>query len=178
MEANREIYHLLRDGVKVRWHADDGDETVETVRVIDWDDPDQQRLLPRLAVLGHGRDVQAPRRPGGLRQRPAAGLHRAQGSRTSGWRHAFDDNLRDYKATIPQLFWYNALIILSNGSAEQDRQHHAPSGSTSPSGRRSTARAKQGVVSLETMLRGTCEPARLLDLVENFTLFDGGNAAG
>ena len=33
-----------------------------------------------------------------------------------------------------------------------------PAGSTSPSGRRSTARAKQGVVSLETMIRGTCEP--------------------
>ena len=39
--ANREIYDLLRDGVKVRWHADDGDETVETVRVIDWDHPDR-----------------------------------------------------------------------------------------------------------------------------------------
>ena len=29
---------------------------------------------------------------------------------------AYDDNLRDYKDTIPHLFWYNALIILSNGS--------------------------------------------------------------
>ena len=28
-----------------------------------------------------------------------------------------------------------------------------------------------GRVSLETMLRGVCTPARLLDLVENFTLF-------
>ncbi len=28
-----------------------------------------------------------------------------------------------------------------------------------------------GRVSLETMLRGVCEPARFLDLVENFTLF-------
>jgi len=26
-------------------------------------------------------------------------------------------------------------------------------------------------VSLEVMLRGTCEPSRLLDLLENFTLF-------
>jgi len=29
---------------------------------------------------------------------------------------AFDDNLRDYKSTIPQLFWFNGLILLSNGS--------------------------------------------------------------
>ena len=30
---------------------------------------------------------------------------------------------------------------------------------------------EKGVVSLKTMIRGTCEPGRLLDLVENFTLF-------
>jgi len=30
--------------------------------------------------------------------------------------HAYKHNLKDYKKTVPQLFWYNALIILSNGS--------------------------------------------------------------
>ncbi len=30
--------------------------------------------------------------------------------------HAYQHNLRDYKGTIPHLFWYNAFIILSNGS--------------------------------------------------------------
>ena len=30
---------------------------------------------------------------------------------------------------------------------------------------------EEGVISLETVIRGTCEPDRLLDLVENFTLF-------
>ena len=38
--ANREVYKLLKDGVKViAARTDDGDETVETVRVIDWNDP-------------------------------------------------------------------------------------------------------------------------------------------
>jgi len=32
-------------------------------------------------------------------------------------------------------------------------------------------RARESLISLEAMLRGTCEPERLLDLVENFTLF-------
>ena len=30
---------------------------------------------------------------------------------------------------------------------------------------------EEGIVSLETMIQGTCDKARLLDLVENFTLF-------
>ncbi|MBW2002168.1 MAG: type I restriction endonuclease subunit R, partial [Deltaproteobacteria bacterium] len=30
---------------------------------------------------------------------------------------------------------------------------------------------EEGIISLDTMIRGTCEPAHLLDLVENYTLF-------
>jgi type I restriction enzyme, R subunit len=83
---------------------------------------------------------------------------------------AFRDNLRDYKTSIPQLFWYNAFIILSNGSESRmgsvtaEWEHFAE-------WKRINSEGEQGIVSLETMIRGTCDPARLLDLVENFTLF-------
>jgi type I site-specific restriction-modification system R (restriction) subunit len=39
--ANREIYKLLKDGVKVSFQNDDGEEVDETVRVIDWNAPAQ-----------------------------------------------------------------------------------------------------------------------------------------
>src|SRR6202040_2712218 len=29
---------------------------------------------------------------------------------------AYENNLSDYKDTIPQVFWYNGIVILSNGS--------------------------------------------------------------
>ncbi len=29
--------------------------------------------------------------------------------------NAYKDNLTDYRNTIPHLFWYNQLIVLSNG---------------------------------------------------------------
>jgi len=35
---------------------------------------------------------------------------------------AYNHNLRDYRESVPQIFWYNALIILSNGGL--DRQGH------------------------------------------------------
>jgi type I restriction enzyme R subunit len=40
-QANREVYHLLKDGVKVtvKGGDDGGEETVETVHVIDWNEP-------------------------------------------------------------------------------------------------------------------------------------------
>jgi type I restriction enzyme R subunit len=84
--------------------------------------------------------------------------------------NAFDRNLRDYKNTIPQLFWYNALVILSNGSKSRvgsitsEWEHFAE-------WKKINSEGEEGIISLETMIRGTCNPPRLLDLVENFTLF-------
>lgn len=35
VQANREVYKLLKDGVKVAFENDEGEETDETVRIID-----------------------------------------------------------------------------------------------------------------------------------------------
>ncbi len=39
VRANQEIYKLLRDGVKASIRRDDDSESVEIVRVMDWDEP-------------------------------------------------------------------------------------------------------------------------------------------
>src|ERR1700731_398627 len=39
VRANQEIYKLLRDGVKVCIRRDDDQESIEIVRVVDWDQP-------------------------------------------------------------------------------------------------------------------------------------------
>jgi len=78
--------------------------------------------------------------------------------------------LTHYKQQIPQLFWYSALLIASNGTdsrvgsltADWERFFEWKRVEREDEPRR---------VSLEVMLRGTCDRARLLDLVENFTLF-------
>ena len=83
---------------------------------------------------------------------------------------AYNDNLRDYKDAVPHLFWANALIIISNGSESRvgsitaEWEHFAE-------WKKVGSESEEGCVSLETMLRGVCAPARLLDLMENFTLF-------
>ncbi len=46
VRANHEIYALLKEGIKVRIPAPDGEgETVETVRVIDWNRPANNDFL-------------------------------------------------------------------------------------------------------------------------------------
>lgn len=85
-------------------------------------------------------------------------------------RNAYTENISDYKDTIPHVFHSNAFIILSNGT-------DAKVGTiTSPykyflEWKRITEE-EEGVVSLDTILRGTCSKENLMDIFENFLLFD------
>jgi type I restriction enzyme R subunit len=85
-------------------------------------------------------------------------------------KNAFEKNLSDYKTTIPQLFWYNAFIILSNGSETKVGTMTAPWEHFSE-WKKVSSEEEPGVVSLETAIRGTCERNRFIDILENFTLF-------
>jgi type I restriction enzyme R subunit len=44
-QANREIYQLLVQGVKVAYVGDDGEQQVETIRLIDWTTPANNDFL-------------------------------------------------------------------------------------------------------------------------------------
>lgn len=168
--ANREIYNLIKNGVRVSVADPEGDgQTVEVVRVIDWENPANNDFLlcSQFWITGemHTRRADLVGFVNGL---PLVlvelkAVHRRLET-------AFTGNLRDYKDTIPHLFWPNALIILSNGS--QSRVGSVTAGYEHFAEWKKIGREdEEGQVSLETMLRGVCDPTRLLDLVENFTLF-------
>src|SRR5450830_1637274 len=168
--ANRAIYNLIKDGVRVSTPDPEGDgETVELVRVVDWNEPTNNDLLfcSQFWVTGEMYTRRADL-VGFVNGLPLVFIElKAAHCRLET---SFNGNLRDYKDTIPQLFWPNALIILSNGSESRvgsvtaGWEHFAE-------WKKIGSESEAGQVSLETMLRGVCEPTRLLDLVENFTLF-------
>ncbi len=168
--ANREVYHLLKNGVRVPRPDPEGDgETVELVRVVDWDDPAQNDFLlcSQFWVTGemHTRRADLVGFVNGL---PLLFIELKAAHRRL--ETAFTGNLRDYKDTIPQLFWPNSLIILSNGS--QSRVGSITAGwEHFAEWKKVGSEDEAGRVSLETILRGVCDPARFLDLVENFCLF-------
>src|SRR5439155_11662432 len=74
------------------------------------------------------------------------------------------------KTAIPQVFVYNALIIVSNGTARRVGTMSAP-WEHFAEWKKVADEGEQGIVSLETIIRGTCDKDRLIDLIENFTLF-------
>jgi type I restriction enzyme R subunit len=170
VRANQEVYDLLKNGVRVRVSDPEEDgETVERVRVIDWDEPANNDFLltSQFWVTGE----MYTRRPdlvGFVNGLPLV-LIELKAPQVAV-QNAFTHNLSDYKDTIPHLFWYNGLIILSNGSEARVGSVSAEWGHFAE-WKKVASEDERGRVSLETLVRGTCEPGRLLDLVENYTLF-------
>ena len=172
VNANEEIYAYLKEGVPVRYQ--DGEETWQTalVQVMDWHNPANNDffLAQQFWITGpyHNRRPDVIGFVNGL---PLLLIELKKA--TVKVEDAYDDNLSDYKDTIPQLFWYNGLIILSNGtdsrlgSLTSSWEHFAQ-------WKKINSEGEEGVIALETMLRAVCPPERLLDLVENFTLFSKG----
>jgi type I restriction enzyme R subunit len=168
--ANREVYFLLKDGVTVSLpdHERGGQKT-ERVRVIDWQNPEANDflLVSQLSVTGSLYTCR-PDLVGFVNGLPMVVIELKQPGVPA--RAAFDENLTHYKQEIPPLFWFNALLIASNGTdsrvgsltADWERFFEW---------KRIEREEEPRRVSLEVMIRGTCDTTRLLDLVENFTLF-------
>src|SRR5690606_11745274 len=83
---------------------------------------------------------------------------------------AYDNNLRDYRDTVGHLIPANGFVILSNGLEAGMGAAHAPYEVFGPWKRLEEDEADDR--RHETVLRATCEPARFLDLIESFVLFD------
>lgn len=167
--ANREVHSLLKDGVRVTTRDHQGRQSTQTVTVIDWGNPHNNSyfLASQFWVSG---DVYKRRADlvGFVNGLPLVFIELKASHKSV--KDAYSDNLRDYKQAIPHLFTPNAFIILSNGSYSRigsmtaDWEHFAE-------WKKINSEGEEGIISLDTMIRGTCEPARLLDLVQNFVLF-------
>jgi type I restriction enzyme R subunit len=169
IRANQEIYKLLRDGVKVTYRTSDDDEAVGTVKIIDWEHPTNNDffLASQFWISGEYGRKRADL-IGFVNGIPLLFIELKTSHKSL--ENAYKYNLSDYRTTIPQVFWYNGIVILSNGSKSRigsitaGWEHFAEWKKINDEG-------EEGRVSLETMIRGVCDPERLLDLVENFTLF-------
>jgi type I restriction enzyme R subunit len=171
VRASREVYELLKNGIRVFLGEPEGDEdeTVKRVRVIDWNDPanNDYFLAKQFWITG---DVYRRRADlvGFVNGLPLVFIElKASHKKLEA---AYRKNLRDYRSTIPQVFWYNAFVILSNGSESVVGSTYAE-WEHFKAWKKINSEGQEGVVSLETVLRGTCEPRRLLDVVENFVVF-------
>lgn len=169
--ANQEMYDMLKEGIKVKVPDTNGEgETVETVRIIDWNEPanNDYFLASQFWISGEMYKRRADL-VGFVNGLPLVFIElKASHKRLE---NAYNRNLRDYKDTIPHIFWYNAFIILSNGSESRIGSLTA-SWEHFNEWKKINSEGEEGIVSLDTIIRGTCDPVKLLDIIENFMLFE------
>ena len=167
--ANRAVYTLFKNGIKVTYVGEDGSRVTDRVQVIDWKEPENNHFLLVSQFWING--TMYRRRPdlvGFVNGIPLIMIELKAPDKSVY--HAYHDNLRDYKDTIPRLFWYNAFTILSNGTeaklggATADWEHFNDWKKINDEG-------EEGVISLDTIIRGTCEKKRFIDILENFIFF-------
>ena len=172
-QANREVYRLLKEGIAVSVpDKEHGGQKTERVRVVDWETAANNDflLVSQFSVTGTLYTCR-PDLVGFINGLPLVVIELKKPGVPA--RTAFDENLTSYKHAqngIPALFVFNALLIASNGTdsrvgsltADWERFFEWKRIEREDEPRR---------VSLEVMIRGTCDKVRLLDLIENFQLF-------
>jgi len=165
--ANEQIYLLLREGYRYQ-SGEEGEEDL-TVRIIDWSTPANNDFLlcSQMTITGEI-ETRRPDLIGFVNGLPLLFVELKASHRQLI--HAYRDNLADYRTTIPHLFWFNQLILLSNGvqsklgTISSSWEHFAE-------WKKIESEKEPRKVSLEVAIRGMCEQGRFLDLIENYSLF-------
>ena len=169
LKANEEVYKLIKNGVKVKIRDKDGNDETKIIKIVDFENPLENDffLASQFWITG---DIYTRRTDllGFVNGLPLIFIELKASHKKL--KDAYKDNLTDYKDTIPQLFWYNSIIILSNGkeakvgSMTSQFEHFND-------WKKIESEKEKGRALLDTMIKGVCNKKRFIDLLENFTLF-------
>lgn len=172
--ANNERFHrMLTEGISVSVHRD-GAERGELVWLVDFDHPlnNEFTVVNQYTIIENGRN----KRPdlilfvNGL---PLVVMELKNAADENATLQSAFRQIETYKETIPSLFTYNELIVISDGL-------EARAGSLSAGFSRmmawksadGKAEASRLVSQLEVLIQGMLNRETLLDLVRSFTVFE------
>jgi len=170
-EINQEKYNYLKEGIPVTFKNEKG-EIVRNkkLKIYDYDNPYNNHFIAvqQLWIEGKSRRRRRPDVIGFVNGLPLLFIELKAYHRKL--KTAYDYNLSDYKDVIPKLFYFNAFIILSNGI--DSKIGSLTSGYGHFHDWKRIQEKEEGIVSMETMIRGVCDKTRFIDMFENFILYD------
>jgi type I restriction enzyme, R subunit len=170
---NEDKYKLLREGVPVKYRDAAGKVVDRRLRLVDFEHPQKNRYLAVRELWVRGKLwLRRPDVIGFINGLPLVFIELKRFEVHIDT--AYKKNYADYLDTVPHLFHWNALVVISNG-------HDAQYGSIT-SGKEHFYRWKRldednaepakDQPLLPMLLEGMLHKQRLLDIVENFILFD------
>lgn len=193
MMANKEVYGLIKNGVPVTYKNALGREEHGYVRVIDFDEAQNNDFLVVSQLSIEYQLAELTRRPDLLLYVNGLPLVMIElKNATEKVKTGYDVNLKTYRKDIPQLFWYNLFVCVSNGIQTRIGSFKAPwehffswvklhdTAVSNHQMSREEVEAQSQVtgkrLSLELFGEGLCKKDKLLDYLENFVLYHNNKA--
>lgn len=174
VQRNRAFHRMLVSGINIQYATPSDGTRGAQVKVIDFDNPaaNDWLALNQFTIIEGGNN----RRPDvllfvnglplGLIE-----LKNAADERATIW-SAFQQ-LQTYQAQIPSIFTFNELLVISDGlegrlgAVGAGREWFKPWRTIEGQNNEDL-----GVPHLEVLLRGICQPQRLLDFIRDFIIFE------
>ena len=180
VQQNREYYGFIRGGVPVEWRDASGETRHAHAHVIDFRNAGNNRFLAVRELKLQGVRVPHYNRRADLvcfvNGLPLVFIELKAVYRNI--RAGFDDNLSDYLSehSVAHVFHHNAFLVVSNG--DQARYGSITSKWEHFVEWKRNAETDKARLDAQALLDGMLSKERLLDLVENFILFDDSRAGG
>ena len=187
--ANKEVYELLKNGVQVDYKNEHGVEVNDYVRLMDFNEPTANDfLLVSQLSIEYQLTENITRRPDLLLYVNGLPLVMIELKNASEKvKTGYDKNLVDYRRDIPQLFWFNLFVCISNGIQTRVGSFNAGWGHfftwlkltdtaithEQPTKDEIEAESERTGehLSLKIFGEGMCRKETLIDYFENFVLF-------
>ena len=177
VNANIEVYNHIRNGIQVNYDNALGKEETSTVKVIDFNEPTNNDFVAvqQLWIKGE----LGFRRPDVILYVNGLPLVLIELKNNNiSVKDGYTKNLTTYKAELPQLFWYNAVTVLSNGKETRVGSFTAPWGHfgewlriDDEKERPDKKSIANNGVSLKYTVNALCKQHKLLDYVESFIMY-------
>jgi type I restriction enzyme R subunit len=126
--ANKEVYDLIIKGCLVSYKNEEGREVNDYVRIIDFSPENENDfLIVTQLSIEYQQTQNITRRPDLLLYVNGLPLVMIElKNATEKVKTGYDKNLKDYQRDIPQLFWYNLFVCISNGIQTRIGSFNAP----------------------------------------------------
>lgn len=190
LEANEEVYKLIKDGVPATYTNDKGKEQSARVKVIGYNEDNKKHnsflIVSQLSI--EYLSSTGKRRPDLLLYLNGLPLVMIELKRPDiKVKTGYDKNLQDYRRDIPQLFYYNLFVAISNGHQTRLGSFIAPwehfftwaklKDNVEDKHQDNLAliekksKEEENRLSLQILCKGLCNQNSMVDYLENFVLY-------
>lgn len=178
IETNRELHRWMSDGIDVQYRSESDEIKSDNIQLVDYDDVgNNQWLAVNQLTVTHGNCTRRADVVLYLNGLPVAVFELKNPASDDGDVVKAYHQLQTYKREVPQLFWFNAFVVASDGLA-------AWVGSLTADRERFQSWKRiddeeplpPGITEIEVLLQGLCDPRRITSYLRSFIAFedDGG----